>query len=392
MSKEALDERIDAIARALTQRVDLIVAEELRRMRTDAPEFFRSEDPDFVTAYTASCVAHFRLLVARLTSGRDVPAVPPPAAVEEARAVAQWGISLESLLQTYRTGHAVIWEHAMEVVDEVVTGPDGRREPMKLISRFLFDYTDAMMTALAEVYESERMAGFHDRNRRRRQLVRDVLEGLPIDQSKLPYLVSGVHLAAVSAGENADRTFAQLAASHGLSSLTVAGPSGSTWAWFGGNALTDPDVARRLAGGVPKSLVVGLGDVAEGVDGFRVSHVEATQAYRIARRSSMNVARYTDVALTSLALMDEPLARQFMTRQLGFLADVDDPRASELRTTLRAYFDAGHNASVAAARLNLNDRTVAYRLRTVEQKLDGPIVARRDELSVALRLFEVFEG
>ncbi len=99
--------------------------------------------------------------------------------------------------------------------------------------------------------------------------------------------------------------------------------------------------------------------------------------------------QYGDIALLSLISRDEMLAREFVQRELGSLAG-DNPRALELRETIRAYFDAGHNASAAAARLSLNDRTVGYRLKTVEERMGRPLLARRDELSVALRLHEMF--
>jgi DNA-binding PucR family transcriptional regulator len=58
--------------------------------------------------------------------------------------------------------------------------------------------------------------------------------------------------------------------------------------------------------------------------------------------------------------------------------------------TLRTYFECGHNAAAAAERLSLNDRTVAYRLRTIEERMARPVVARRDELSIALRLLDYY--
>lgn len=386
----SMDQQIELVAQGLRARAGSIVDEELRRMRQEAPAFFGSDDPDFVAAYTGSCVAHLGVLLDQVVAGRDIPESLPPAAIEETRTVAQWGISLEALIQTYRTAHAVIWEQTMEVVEDVIADPADRAQALILVSRFLFAYTDRMVALLAQVYESERMSLFHDRDRRKRQLVRDVLEGLPIDQTKLPYLVSGVHVAAVATGAGADGVLRQIAAKVGVTALAVPGPSGSVWAWLGGSALRSEKVLERVVEMVPTSVYVGFGDVAEGVEGFRISHREARQAYRIGRRLSSHVVRYGEVALMSLTTMDESLARQFMERELGFLADEVDPRSEDLRTTLRAYFDSGHNASAAAARLQLNDRTVAYRLRTIEQKLGRPILMRRDELSVALRLFEMF--
>ncbi len=374
----------------LRERDDAMVEEMLRRMRADTPAFFSSDDPDYVAVYTASCYDHLALMVDEMTSQRDLPHALPFSSVEETRTVAQWGISLEALIQTYRSGHSVIWDHTMEVAELCVPDPHDRSQILRLCSRYLFAYFDQMIALVAEVYESERTSLFHESDRRRRQLVRDLLEGLPVDHGKLQYQVTGVHMAAISTGEGAERVLRQLAARCSLSCLTVRGPSHSAWAWFGGKSLTDPTTQQAVVAAVPSGAFVAFGDVAEGIEGFRVSHREAREAYRIGRQLGSETLQYGQVALLSLISRDDVLAREFVQRELGSLAE-HDPRAQELRQTIRAYFDAGHNASAAAQRLSLNDRTVGYRLRTVEERLGRPLLSRRDELSVALRLFEMYE-
>ena len=389
MSKTSIDDEIALFVKHLRGRVDVMVEEELVRMRAEAPTFFTSDDPDFLAVSTASCVGHLGVLLDALSSGRDMPSALPPAAVEETRTVAQWGIPLDSLIHTYRIGHAVVWEHVMDLADEILEDARVRSQILKLISRYFFAYHDRMVVLVVAIYEAERTALFHDRGRRRRQLVRDLLDGLPIDHSKLPYLLSGVHLAAVSTAEECDRILRQLAAQNGLNYLSVPGPTGSFWAWLGGTRLREPDTQAAIMDGLPSGVFVAFGDLAEGLEGFRITHREARQAYRIGRQLSSEKIRYRDVALLSLTTGDEGLAREFMKRELGSLAE-GDQRAEELRTTLREYFATGHNASVTGARLGLNDRTVAYRLRTVEERLGIPVLARRDELSVALKLFELY--
>jgi DNA-binding PucR family transcriptional regulator len=62
-------------------------------------------------------------------------------------------------------------------------------------------------------------------------------------------------------------------------------------------------------------------------------------------------------------------------------------RGEALLTTLEAYFAAAGNAVSAAAALGVHDRTVANRLRAVEDLLGpGAVTARRAELETALRL------
>jgi DNA-binding PucR family transcriptional regulator len=96
------------------------------------------------------------------------------------------------------------------------------------------------------------------------------------------------------------------------------------------------------------------------------------------------VTRFDAVAVESLALYDETAAREFLTRELGPLAAAD-PRSDVLRETLRAYLERSSNATSAAALLGVNDRTVAYRLRGVEDLLGYPVSSRSLELRIALR-------
>lgn len=386
---ESIDRQMANLRGPLMERIDVMVEEMLGRMRGDTPAFFSSDDPDYVAVYTASCYEHLELMIGHMTSDREIPDALPFSSVEETRTVAQWGISLEALIQTYRSGHSVIWEHTMDVAEGVIADAGTRAKVLKLESRYLFAYFDRMIALVTEVYENERMSLFHESDRRRRQLVRDLLEGLPVDHKKLRYDLTGVHMAAISAGEGAERMVRQLAARCGLECLTVPGPSQAVWAWLNGRKLQDATAQRDLLAAVPSGTFIAFGDAGAGLEGFRISHREAREAYRIGRQLGSRSLQYADVALLSLTSRDETLAREFVQRELGPLAD-DDPRALELRQTLRAYFDTGHNASATANRLSLNDRTIGYRLRTVEERLGHPLLARRDELSVALRLFDLY--
>ncbi len=99
------------------------------------------------------------------------------------------------------------------------------------------------------------------------------------------------------------------------------------------------------------------------------------------------VTHFDDVELECVLLADERAARAFVLSQL---APLDAGRGgAKLRETLSAYFECAFNASAAAAKLKVNDRTVAYRLNTVEQLLGHPLRARQTELQAAIRLERV---
>ena len=68
------------------------------------------------------------------------------------------------------------------------------------------------------------------------------------------------------------------------------------------------------------------------------------------------------------------------------------PRPPDCVPTLRAYFSLGQNASAAGALLKVHERTVGYRLATIEERIGHPITRRRDELGLALRLHALIES
>ena len=105
--------------------------------------------------------------------------------------------------------------------------------------------------------------------------------------------------------------------------------------------------------------------------------------------SAARLTAFVDVGLEAFALDDERLARAFVERELGPLAE-DDARAATLRETLSAYFAAGNSASAAAVALDLHERTVSYRVRAAEQRLGRYILDCQDSLALALRLRELF--
>ena len=159
-------------------------------------------------------------------------------------------------------------------------------------------------------------------------------------------------------------------------------------------------VAHGLAHGrsLPDRLPPGAVDEAllaanEGLPWVAVlqTHRQALQAYRVAVLGGAPVTRYDDVALEALVVQDERLAREFVARELGPLA-ARDAKTARLRATLRAYFSLGQNASAAGALLGVHERTVGYRLATIEERIGRPIIRRRDELGLALRIHALIDS
>ena len=197
---QALAAIVDALAAAEDQLVERMIT----RMRDDVPESFFN-DPAVYQAGLDSIRQNLRSILAALRSGRELPE-PPSAAMDEARIVAQSGNSIDGLLQTYRIGHSVYWEAAMDEIDELIPDAEMRRRVMRQVSRFLFGYIDGVIPPIIDAYQQQRDSLFRDREQRKRRLVRDLIAGLPVDTSQLAYDLSspaaGRHQLGHAAGAN----------------------------------------------------------------------------------------------------------------------------------------------------------------------------------------------
>ena len=287
--------------------------------------------------------------------------------------------------RTYRIGHAVLWEQLLVEVESWQLDSSERLDLLRVISHFLFQYVDHVADGLAGVHQAERDRQIRGRERRRIAWVREVLAGVAGPDSGGDYDLAGHHLAAVAWGPDSERVINDLGQRLAATVLIVPGQSGTAWGWLGARSIAPswPKVVRELT--LPAETVLALGAPAAGVAGFRLSHRQALEAARVLRRTGARLGRYDDVSLEALVLRDERAAQDFVARELGPLLD-DGKRTRILLETLDVYVSSGWNAASAGARLGVHERTIGYRVATIEQRLGRPLAARREELGVALRL------
>ena len=143
------------------------------------------------------------------------------------------------------------------------------------------------------------------------------------------------------------------------------------------------DVLARFLAKHPR-VRVALGLPRAGVDGFRLSHLDALAAQRLLHDlpGGARVARFADVELIALAAGDLERASEFVARTLGELATADP----ELRDTLRVYVREEFSASRAARALFAHRNTVTSRLQRAEQLLPAPLGGRGLEVGLALEI------
>jgi hypothetical protein len=357
----------------------------LERMRLEVPAYFASEDPEFMSTARESIGANLEAVADGLSSGRDQPAQLPPGAVEEALWAAEQRMSWTVIDRTYRIGHAVLWEELLREVESWDLPSPERVDLLRVTSHFLFQYVDHVTAGLAEIHQGERDRQIRGRERRRIAWVREVLAGVGSAASGGDYDLAGEHLAAIAWGAEPDRAINDLGRCLGATVLIVPGQGGSAWGWLGSGSIVPSwlDLSRQLS--LPAGTFLALGAPGAGVEGFRRSHRQASEAARVLRLTGPSLGTYDDLSLDALVLRDERAARDFMLNELGPLLD-DHRRGQVLLETLRAYTNSHWNAASTGVRLGVHERTIGYRLAKIEELLGHPLAARRAEIGVALRL------
>lgn len=388
-----LDAALGDLAAQLRAAIPELVERGLAQMHDEIPEVFvHDDDPDFVETYRRSYTQQLRFVCDGLEGGHSLEGREPPAsAIEEARMCARLGVKLAPFLLGYRITQRQVLERAIDSAFVRIGDQELRAAALHAVSRWLFAYMDWVTRRVIDTYERERELLLRDRERRRRQLVRDALDGQPVDGGQLGYALDQQHLGVVAWGHEPEHALAMLRAATGLALLSVAGTDTTAWGWLGASQLGARGLRALRAFAPPVGARLALGEPAAGREGFRLTHRQAWSTYRIARSSAAPVTWHEQVALLALTLQDAAVAREFVLRELGPLAERDE-RSELLRKTLGTYFASGQNAAATAASLGVHDRTVLYRLRSIEQRLGRPILVRREELGVALRLAPVVLG
>lgn len=379
---------------ALVERVDAAIVNAIPVLGTD--ESIRSD-------LSRSTEAALRGHLGQLTREGALPVVPaaPPEARQLGRAMAQRGLSTETVLQAFRVAQRTLWQDVMDVGRGLAVSDEDRHTFLTVLWNYLNDALDQTVDEVVASHSAELRRRWTGATAKRQRVVRALLDGEEEDTRRasadLGHRLSEQHLAAVLWWESADDAGPEDVAEAlevGVRRLGAAVPDAavlavpagedSQWVWLG--------AARPLAVGeglrLPDQIRVALGRSAPGIEGFRRSHDEARQAQAVASASRIGapVTSYDDVELVSLVWADPQAARQLVRRQLGQLAE-DSAQAGRLRRTLLVHLNEGSSARAAAA-LNVHKNTVLYRLAQVEERRGRPLSEAGPGLHVALLLAE----
>jgi DNA-binding PucR family transcriptional regulator len=234
---------------------------------------------------------------------------------------------------------------------------------------------------------SERMGSSSEQ--RRVELVQRLLVGVSVDRTELAglyYEFDVWHLGVIATGARAREALAILKTGLNCRLLWVPHSGETVWAWLGGQRrFANADIEHMHLERAPGDVSLAGGAPGKGVEGWRMTHRQAQEALQVALIKPQKLTWYADIALLTPWLQDPDRARSLVEFHLSPLVSQRDGGVAS-RRTLRAYFEASRNVSAAAVKLGVERRTLAYRLRTIEERLGYRLDARLAELEVALRL------
>jgi len=379
---------LERVAAHLAEDRELHARAHVEQMMREVPEYFVGHDEAIVQLAIESTADWLQGMASGFLHGCRLPEAPPAIALKEALLTAQMGIPWRAVEKTIWVGYREILDGLFVHIEEAALPRAEELALMRASQRYLTTYCSELSSRLAHVHEMERDRCVRRGEHRRIEVINALLNGRDVSSDALGYSLVIDHWAVVASGVDRDEALNDLARTLGCALLVTPGVDGSTWGWLGGRpALATPK--GGLAGWQPPAgTQLAFGSLDHGREGFVRSHAEALEAHRVARRSRAPITHYDQVAIEAFALRDERVARAFVSQELRTLAD-DGERAAQLRETLRAYFAVGNNGSAAAAMLGVHERTVSYRLNSIEESLPRGIAGRRGELVVALRLHDL---
>ncbi|MGI5950888.1 MAG: PucR family transcriptional regulator [Brooklawnia sp.] len=135
----------------------------------------------------------------------------------------------------------------------------------------------------------------------------------------------------------------------------------------------------------PLTIRAGVGEIGRGVAGFRSTHRQARQAFRVANLvpDSHRIANYREVAPVAFLADDPQAAQLWVAGVLGELAEPGEDK-ERLRTTLHHYLASGENPGVVAERLFVHRNTVGYRVNKAVAMLPAGLDDHRLDVALAL--------
>ena len=289
---------------------------------------------------------------------------PPPIPIllyPQARLAARNGVSLDTVARRYMAGYVALAAFVEEVA------PDHAPR----LRHFLWRLLDNLVEEAGKVYALEAERNSRSRESRRAKLAEELLAGKPVDSAEFApgFDFDSWHIAAIATGARAIEAVGRLAKVADRRILKVRRGEDSVWAWLAGRDRLESTRLQRLAAErMPADGCLAFGEAQAGLPGWRLSHHQAADALRVGLRRGDRIVRYGEVSMQASVLQDPVLSESLRQRYLVPLGG-DTDGGQTARRVLRTYFSRDRNVSATAGALGVARQTVAYRLRTLAERL-----------------------
>jgi hypothetical protein len=272
-------------------------------------------------------------------------------------------------------------------------------------SNFMFEYIDLVSDELVDAYHVERDRWVRSAAAVRAETARNIIDGVLDSEraasSRLGYELRRSHTGLILAGEpralpgghgSLEREAIEAAAILGCADPLLIPVGGDVlWAWCGTFKSPSPEALSRIERHhPPEGVRMAVGRPAYGIEGFRVTHLEAGHAasfWDLHQAYTGGTTSYRSIEVISLLASDRERARRFVRNELGPLAEQSEA-AARTRSTLLGFLAHGCSHVRAAQELHMHQNTVYNRVRRAEELLGGSVAERRVELQTALMLAE----
>ena len=374
-------------------RADLFVRLNARRLEIEEAILTRissvssaagAEDGEYADGLQSAVSAGVTDALAGVEPGSDQRGPVPGPLLAQARQAARNGVTLDVVLRRYIAGYTLFNDFVMRAAEDTLPLPVPAFRPVMHAQAARFE---RLVAAAVGEYTRERGHRHGSPERRRVKCVKELLAGESVGRGELTYEFDEWHVGVIARGNGAASVLRRIAEAVDRRLLLVRPEKETVWAWFGGRRrIVMAEVARHLSPDECGDALVALGEPARGIDGWRLTHQQASAALRIARPGSQGIVFYADVALLASISQDRVLASSLQQLYLSPLAEGREDGGAGLRETLRAYFSAGRNVTSAASALGVSRQTVGSRMRTIEERLGRTLESCAADIEVALRL------
>ena len=243
--------------------------------------------------------------------GDDRSTPVPLTLLSQTRQAARRGIGFDVLLRRYFAGYTLFGDFILQTVEDGIALRGSALRGVLNAQAVLFERL--LLAVLGEyTRESENR---HRPEQRQAERVRRLLGGEPVETGALEYEFDDWHVGAIACGDHAVAVLRDLADAADRRLLLIKPEAGTVWAWFGGRRrIAVAEFAQGVSFGEQPDTLVALGEPARGLEGWRLTHQQASEALWIARQGNQSVVRYADVGLLASSSRDHVLASSLRLR------------------------------------------------------------------------------